>query len=50
MAKDKKIIFGIIFLFAGFFVLAESKSELLAILAGLMISAIGLYFILSNIK
>ena len=48
--KDVKIVSGILILFAGFFVLIQSNKETLSILAGLMISAIGAYLILSNLK
>jgi len=50
MAKDIKIVGGILLLFAGFFVLAQANKEIISILAGLMISGVGAYLILSNLK
>lgn len=50
MPKDQKIIGGILLLFAGFFVLAKYNNDNLILLAGLGISAIGAYLILSNLK
>ena len=48
MAKDGKIIAGILLLFAGFYVLAQNSQG--GLLAGLAISAVGLYMILSSLK
>ena len=48
MAKDEKIIGGILISFAGFYVLAQNFSGNL--LAGLAILAIGFYLILSSLK
>jgi len=48
MAKDEKIIGGILMSFAGFYVLAQNFSGNLLI--GLAILAIGAYLILSSLK
>ncbi|MBI2628719.1 hypothetical protein HYW74_01395 [Candidatus Pacearchaeota archaeon] len=48
--KDAKIAGGILLLFAGFFVIAQSNKEMLSLLIGLGISAIGVYLILSSIN
>ena len=49
MASDKKIVGGILVLFAGIYVLTQANKELLSILAGLAISGIGVYLVLSGI-
>ena len=48
MANDKKVIGGILFLFAGFYVLFQTAG--IEKLAGLAIMGIGLYLILSSIE
>jgi hypothetical protein len=50
MLKDQKIIGGILLLFTGFFILAKWNNDTSILLAGLGISAIGAYLILSNLK
>ena len=48
MPKDKKIIGGILLLFAGFYVLVQTADS--TRFAGLAIMAIGLYLILSSVQ
>jgi len=48
MPNDKKIIGGIIALFIGFYVLLQTTG--IEKLFGLLIMAVGLYFILSSIQ
>ena len=48
MSRDTKIIVGILFLFGGFYALAQKVSG--SVIAGLLLSAIGLYLILSELK
>lgn len=48
MAKEKKIISGILFLFVGFFILTQSIQG--SFFIGLAVSAIGLFLILSSLN
>ncbi len=47
--KDAKVAGGTLLLFAGFFVLAQYSQKIESLIAGMMISALGVYLILSSI-
>tara|TARA_Y100000310_G_scaffold243038_1_gene247400 strand:- start:2000 stop:2152 length:153 start_codon:yes stop_codon:yes gene_type:complete len=49
MTDSKKIVGGTFILFSGFFVIAQNMSETISLIAGLAISALGVWIILSGI-